>query len=682
MDGGALYLVFACAAAIAGAGVLALLVRQRRLRAAVARLEQRVESLSDETWELREAEERAKSLLEAQGDVILRRDSDGRLTYANDAFCALAGEPRERLIGRIWTPLVLASGEVATLADGTRCHDQEIETPAGRRWISWHEVAVRTGAQTETQCVGRDVTARMQVERALAESRDQADAANRAKSRFLAMVSHEIRTPLGGMLGMADLLRDTTLTPEQASYVQAVHASGHALLSLIEEILDFSKIEAGKLDLAPAPLALEALVESTVELLAPRAQAKSIEIACYVDPRLPRMMVGDAARLRQVLLNLAGNAVKFTERGGVTVAAEAGSAPDEVVFQIRDSGIGIAADAQARIFEEFEQADSGAARRFGGTGLGLAISKRIVERMGGQLTLVSAAGAGSMFSFAARLPASVGADDAQPDLAGTRVLIAAPTDLEAALVARRLTTWGAAVHIVASAEQACRELARPEWTAVMVDGALGISAAKAIAGACSAAVTRRLVLVTPQNRGELAAFRDAGFFGYLIKPVRTASLAARFGTAHANLSQAIEERQPAAAGPGLSVLVAEDNEINAFLARALLQRLGHRPTLAGDGAQAAAQFEAACIAGTPFDLVLMDVHMPTVDGMAATRLMRAAEARHNCGHTHIVALTADVTASDRDACLAAGMDGFLTKPLDRDRLIETIADVRKAALAA
>jgi PAS domain S-box-containing protein len=681
MDGGTLFLMVAVAAAMGG-GVLLLLRRQRMLRADIARLEQRIETLSDEQWELRDAEERAKSLLEAQGDIILRRDGDGRVTYANDAFCALAGQPREALSGRTWTPLVVESSDVSTLADGTRCHDQEIETPAGRRWISWHEVSVRTGASAEMQSVGRDVTARMRVEHALAEGRDQADAANRAKSRFLAMVSHEIRTPLGGILGMADLLRDTTLTPEQTSYVQAVHTSGQTLLSLIEEILDFSKIEAGKLDLEPAPFALEALVESTIELLAPRAQAKAIEIACYADHRLPQAVIGDAARLRQVLLNLVGNAVKFTEHGGVTVIVEAGNTPNEIAFQIRDTGIGIAADAQARVFEEFEQADTGAARQFGGTGLGLAISKRIVERMGGALTLASTPGQGSTFTFAAQLPAASDARNARPDLAGTRVLIAAPTDIETTLVARHLTAWGATIIIVATAEQTCRALASQSFDAVMVDGALGLPAAKTIADACSLAVMRRLVLVTPQSRSELAAFRDAGFFGYLIKPVRAASLAARFGAEHANLSQAVAARQAAGDGPGLSVLVAEDNEINAFLARALLQRLGHRPTLVTNGEDAAAAVEAAHAVGTPFDLVLMDVHMPNVDGMLATRMIRVAEIRHSQPRTRIVALTADVTASDRDACIAAGMDGFLTKPLDRDRLIETIAAVRSAALAA
>jgi CheY-like chemotaxis protein len=383
-----------------------------------------------------------------------------------------------------------------------------------------------------------------------------------------------------------------------------------------------------------------------------------------------------------VLLNLLGNAIKFTERGGVTVTVEP-DATNTILFRVQDTGIGIAPDAQARVFEEFEQASSGAARQFGGTGLGLAISRRIVERMGGALTLTSTPGEGSTFAFTAVLPAVRTQDIATaPRLAGTRVLIAAPTDIEAALVARHLMAWGAEAHVVASVDHACAELAGHHWNAVMVDAAFGIPAATAIADACSQTVTRRLILITPQARSELAAFKDAGYFGYLVKPVRAASLAARFGAEHANLSGTLAANAAAGDGPGLSVLVAEDNEINAFLARALLQRLGHRPTIVGNGQEAAEQFEAAHAAGTPFDLVLMDVHMPGVDGMTATRMMRAAEARRGGRHTRIVALTADVTASDRDACLAAGMDGFLTKPLDRERLIETIAAIRNAALAA
>src|SRR5262245_17317215 len=380
--------------------------RHRMMKAELREANDRIESLSDANWELRESEDRVRSLLDAQGDLIVRRDADGRISYVNDTFCTLAGETPEALIGSTFTLPVLEQTEVTLLPDGTRVHDQTIATPAGPRAIAWREANVRGGdyARSELQGVGRDVTDRARAERALADARDQADSANRAKSRFLAMVSHEIRTPLNGILGMADLLLDTALTAEQTTYVKAVKASGDTLLSLIGEILDFSKIEAGRLDLEARPFGLAALVEELVELMAPRAHAKDIEVAAFVDDRLAADVTGDAAPLRQVLLNLAGNAVKFTETGGVAIVVEPGAQPDEVTFAVRDTGVGIAPDAQARIFEEFEQADGSSTRRHGGTGLGLAISQRIVERMGGRITIESAPGAGATFRFTVPLP--------------------------------------------------------------------------------------------------------------------------------------------------------------------------------------------------------------------------------------------------------------------------------------
>ncbi len=675
----------------AACGAIGILIsRIRQMKAELRGLEASLEQAADRNWEIREAQERARSFFEAQGDVIVRRDAAGAITYANDAFCALAGRTRAELLATTFALPVEAASEPRLLPDGTRLYDQKITAAEGARWVSWHEVAVRCDAGSETQSVGRDITDRINAERALGEARDQAEAANRAKSRFLAMVSHEIRTPLNGILGMADLLGDTALTPEQSTYVKAMKASGETLLSLIEEILDFSKIEAGRLDVAARPFALAPFVEEAVELLGPRAQAKGLEVCGFVDERLPACVIGDAARLRQVLFNLAGNAIKFTEKGGVSIIVEPGEQPDAVILAVADTGIGIAAEDEKRIFLEFEQADGGATRKFAGTGLGLAISKRIVESMGGSIGVESSPGEGAVFRVTVTLPRAGGPAAAEepaltvPDLAGNDILIVAPAAIEASLIARRLQRWGARTTIVPDEHVAAALLPEQAWSTVLVDHALGTLASTAFVR-LAAAIPRRLALITPALREELPALKQAGFTGYLIKPVRAASLAARFSAddafergAGVESDQAPREARRAGS---LSILVAEDNEINALLARALLVKLGHRPTLAASGAATVESWLGARAAGTPYDRVLMDVHMPGMDGLEATRRIRAIEAEDHSARTPILALTANASAEDRDACLAAGMDGFLVKPLDRERLAAALA-APEAALAA
>jgi PAS domain S-box-containing protein len=673
----------------AACGAIGILIsRVRQMKRELRGLEARLDEAADRNWEISEAEERAKSFFEAQDDVIVRRDGNGEITYVNDAFCRLAGRERASLLTTAFALPVLGHGETTLLADGTRAYDQKISSPDSDRWIAWREVTIRVEGASETQSVGRDITDRVIAEHALGEARDQAEAANQAKSRFLAMVSHEIRTPLNGILGMTDLLTDTTLSAEQTAYLKAVKTSGETLLMLIDEILDFSKIEAGRLDFAARPFALAALVEETVELLGPRAQAKGLEIGGYVDERLPARVIGDAARLRQVLFNLAGNAIKFTEHGGVSIVVEPAAKPETIAIVVRDTGIGISAADLSRIFLEFEQADGGAARRFGGTGLGLTISKRIVEAMGGSIAVHSTPGEGSTFEVAIPLPPAGDTEAAPlaiPDLHGEDILIVAAAAIEASLLARRLQRWGARTWIVADEKVAAAVLPERAWSTVLVDHALGNSATVAVAKLATT-MHRRIVLVTPATRFELAALKDAGFSGYLIKPVRAVSLAARFADedifdvdADAELSGAAPESAP---DGGMSILVAEDNEINALLTRALLAKLGHRPTMVPNGAAAIESWLAARDAGSPYDRVLMDLHMPGMDGLEATRRIRALEAEHDSARTPIIALTANASLEDRDACLAAGMDGFVIKPLDRERLAAALAGSSKAALAA
>jgi PAS domain S-box-containing protein len=675
--------------AIACVALATLSVRLRLMGRKLRRIALHNEALADRNWELQEAEQRARRLFESQGDLIVLRDADGRISFVNDAYCELAQAPRSALIGSRATLTILEQGDTALESNGTRIHDQKVEGPLGPRWIAWREGLVRhdAGSPAEMQSVGRDVTDRTESERALAEARDQADAANRAKSRFLAMASHEIRTPLNGIIGMSGLLLDTPLTPEQTTYAKAVKTSGDALLALIEELLDYSKIEAGKIDLEHRPFALSALIEDITELLAPRAQARKIEIAAYIDERLPGAVIGDAARLRQVLLNLAGNAIKFTSSGGVALIVEPGIWPGEISFLVRDTGIGIAPEAQQRIFREFEQADEHIARSYGGTGLGLSISERIVKRMGGRITLESTPGVGSTFEVSIPLAVAGGSEHktfVAPDLTGQSIMLVSPESIEVSLTSRRLQRWGGQTCMVGDVDVALALLPERSWQAILIDHALGSAGIEKLGEAARLHAMQRIVMFTPATRQELQPSAASAFTGYLVKPLRAASLAARLtaapeisapSLAGESLIEPADEIEKTATPPnkGLSILVAEDNEINALLMRSLLGRLGHHAVISTNGEEALESWLSAKSAGAAYDLVLMDIQMPQLDGIETTKRIRELETEQSGRRTPILALTANTMVEDRYACFEAGMDGFLIKPLDRDKLAEALA---------
>ena len=675
--------------ALACVALASLSMRLRFVRKKMRKIALHNEALADRNWELQEAEQRVRSLFEAQGDLIVLRDTEGCITFANDAYCELAAQPREALIGSPFTLRVLEQGPTMLEPNGTRVHDQKVVGLLGPRWIAWREGLVRSdaGQPAELQCIGRDVTDRTETERVLAEARDHADAASRAKSRFLAMASHEIRTPLNGILGMSGLLLDTALTPEQMTYAKAVKTSGDALLGLIEGLLDYSKIEAGKIDLEHRSFALMTLIEDITELLAPRAQARKLEIAAYVDERLPVEVVGDAARLRQVLLNLAGNAIKFTSTGGVALIVEPGIWPNEITFLVRDTGIGIAPEARERIFREFEQANDGIARSYGGTGLGLSISERIVKRMGGRITLESKPGAGSTFEVSIPLAASDSNGQKtfmSPDLAGQSIMLVSPQSIEASLIGRRLQRWGSQTCMLTDVEVAEALLPERPWHAVLIDHALGMADIEKLGEVARPHAMHRIVMFTPSTRQELQPSLASAFTGYLVKPLRAASLATRLTAAPEVVAPDIAgepliDAEPAETRPapasGLSILVAEDNEINALLMRSLLGRLGHRAVITTNGEEALESWQVAKSAGTPYDVVFMDIQMPRLDGIETTRRLRGLEASESSRRTPILALTANTLVEDRYACFEAGMDGFLIKPLDREKLAEALASL-------
>jgi PAS domain S-box-containing protein len=668
------------------AAIFLLLRDLGRLDAHAHELEAEIEKLHDRVFELADSEERLRSLVEARGDIIVRRDERGRIVFANESFARLVGAARDTLPGQEYRLEVKNRQFLRVYDNGAREIDEAIESAGELRWISWVETSVATPDGVDVQRVGRDVTDRIASERALQDERARAEAASQAKSRFLATVSHEIRTPLNGVIGMADLLADTSLSPEQATYVHALKTSGEALLALIDGILDFSKIEAGKLELVAAPFRIRSLVDAVVELLAPRAQGKGIEIAASIAADVPELVIGDEDRLRQVLMNLAGNAVKFTAEGGVGIRV-ARAANGRIACQVADTGPGIPEDALALIFREFEQADATASRRHEGTGLGLTISGRIVERMGGSIAVDSAVGRGSSFSFTLALPDAGERADVSilPNLAGRRVMIVAQSPFEAPFLAERLTEAGASVTHFSTAAEAAAALHEIPPHILIADCALGDETARGLAVTARLAGTARtLVLLSPFERREFGSPAKAGFDGYLVKPVRTASLFARLQPSSTAAPTDAEERgvlrHEEAPQPRIHVLLAEDNEVNALLARKVLERLGATADWARNGAEALALATAALRGERRhYDAVLMDVRMPEMDGLAVTRRIREFEAMGGFVPLSIIALTANAFPEDREAARHAGADAFLPKPFDRDALRQLLFPQTPAA---
>lgn len=505
-----------------------------------------------------------------------------------------------------------------------------------------------------------------------AAARDKAEAASEAKSRFLATVSHEFRTPLNGILGLAELLAATPLNAEQESYLAAIRASSEALSSLINDILDFSRLEAGKLELRPAEFDLPALIEGAVELLAPRAQDKGLEICSFVDKDLPRLAIGDSGRLRQILINLVGNAVKFTESGGVALEVDAG-AEGRLRFSIRDTGPGVRESQRATIFQDFEQGDGSATRRYEGTGLGLAISRRIVEQMDGKLWLESSGPRGSHFCFEIPLargkfsPREIGRR-----LQDRRILIVGDAPFGGEFLARRLADEGARTHVARDQARAASMLAQ-NFDIVIFDCSFG----EKIIGELAALSRhfpgcKRVLQFSPLERRAFGEAMLKHFDGWLVKPVRLESVAKKlvYATGRANAGEA---RSAEALPPllyGKNILLAEDNDINALLVERQLGRLGAVFLRARDGEEAVALLESSLDGMIPrFTAVLMDLRMPRLDGLSAAKMIRAIEQARREKPVPILALTANAFDDDREAARAAGMQGFLTKPVDLSLLV-------------
>lgn len=639
---------------------------------------EQIELLADRMWELQESESRFHELIDALGDIVVHRDREGRVVYANRVLSDLIGCDAEALRGRTLHELGIDIGVVpdSAFCDGRHLTstDVAIRVRGGTRWYSWIELSVRdkTDDAVSHRAIARDITARKQAETALIKARERAEAANQAKSRFLATVSHEIRTPMNGIMGMARLLADTRLTQEQQTYVGAVSSSAGALLALIEDLLDYSKIEAGRFELEPQQISLRALVENVVELLAPRAYAKGIGLGCHIAPQVPDLVAADPGRLRQVLLNIVGNAVKFTEKGGVlvTVAVEGGKAR-RLRIDVADTGPGLRRKDVARIFEEFEQADSTSTRRHGGAGLGLAISRRIVEAMGGAIKVAGGSGKGARFSLTVPLAgAEEKTEGAARSLAGKSALIVSENRMEAEAIALSIRAHGGSADIAAGPEEA----RQTGYDAVLVDAALedgdgGLLSRLREAGIRS---PEAITLIAATDRDRLADYRANGYNAFLARPVRGETLL------RVLLSAAVA-RADGAPGPGraeavrrgaggLSVLLAEDNDINALLTRAALEKAGHGVEVVGDGRAAV----EAVAGGHRYDVVLMDLHMPVMDGRDAIVHIRQYEDAKGLAPVPILVLSADSQESTRHGVIALGADGFLTKPFDPRAMVDAV----------
>ena len=509
--------------------------------------------------------------------------------------------------------------------------------------------------------------------RAAEDARLRAEAASEAKSRMLATVSHEIRTPLHGIIGMADLLAGSSLSREQQSYVTMIRTSGSALTTLVNEILDLSRIESGRLQLESEPFDLQALVEGVVELIAPRAQEKGLEIAASVGRDVPVRVVGDALRLRQVLTNLIDNAVKFTEFGGVGVRVAAG--PDGALqFSVVDTGPGVPVDRRSAIFEAFEQAEGSTVRQHGGSGLGLAIAKRIIAGMGGDLVLRDPSSGGSEFAFAVVLPTAPELGEpggTRGDFAGRRALIVSPGLFQPAFLAEQLAADRVLVERAGTLAEGVEALRRggEALDLLFVDCALGPSVRELADAATAAGVRQTVLLFTAAERRRFGQQLTDVFDSWLVKPVRSHSLAARLigaGDRHRpGPAQALGRPIRSARLAGLRILVADDNPINALIARTTLEHCGAEVTLATDGLMALDRFEDRLARDrSSFDLVLMDLSMPGLDGLEATRRIRQAERSAGVAPTRIVATTAHAFEATVGECRQAGMNDVLTKPID------------------
>jgi two-component system, sensor histidine kinase and response regulator len=645
---------------------------------------------------LKESEQRYRKIVESTFDAFLAMDESGRITDWSTHAEAMFGWNRTEAIGKNVAQILLwdrkPEGSSHTLrevlAENPQALQERIEVTSLHR--DGHEFAceaaissVQIGKDKLVIVFAHDVSKRKRQEKEQEQAKAAAEQASRVKSEFLANMSHEIRTPLNGVIGMTDLVLETELTREQRDYLETVKLSADSLLSVINAILDFSKIEAGKVDLEEADFELRECMETALRTLALQADEKGLELLCDVATEVPDLVHGDSGKLRQVLVNLVGNAIKFTDEGEVALKVQLARMEEDRLafhFVVSDTGIGIAQDKLEAIFESFVQADTSTTREFGGTGLGLTISKRLVEIMGGKVWIESEPGVGSHFHFTIeveRAKTKLGKAVLAPSemLAGVRVLVIDDNRTNRRILDGLLRSWGMEPTVVSGAEEALAVLAgatRPEhaFRLIVTDRHMpkmdGFGLIEALRQLGASLTTTIMMLSSAGQGGDAARCQELGIAAYLLKPVRKLELREAIVRVVTSIDQSTSsvamitrdslqrDRDPAEC---LDILVAEDNLVNQKLAKRLLEKRGHKVRLVSNGREA-----VTALAEKDYDLVLMDIQMPELDGIAVTTLLRERE-KLTGTRQFVVAMTALAMKSDRERCLAAGMDGYLAKPI-------------------
>jgi two-component system sensor histidine kinase/response regulator len=658
----------------------------------ISELSRTLRAMAVQVAERNEALKRYQLLADLATDaIVFLRRSDARIVGANRAAVELYGYSHEELVQM--TGYDLRTPEAAKLAEEQIPKDDafQLHFETEHRRKDGTQFPVEVSMQSayldgEHMVVSliRDVTQRQEAEATIQAALNQATEASRLKGEFVATMSHEIRTPMNGVIGMTELLLDTELDPDQRELAMMARDSAHSLLGVINNILDFSKIEAGKLESEITEFDLISKIESIASMLGSQAYKKGISLMTYVDPLIPGRLLGDALQLRQVLVNLAGNAIKFTNEGGVAIIADPVSLGNEVVrirFAVHDSGVGIPEEALPRLFKAFSQADGSIRRLFGGTGLGLAISKRLVELMGGELKVESTVGRGSTFTFQLNFRVAAPAESAlRRDLHDLRAIIVDDDVMSRDILSRYANSWGLRTNVAETADAALVMMLRAAHAGEPYDVALidfrmpqvdGIELARRVRFEPSLAKTKLLLITAfdaPQQGRDAIS---AGFAAYLTKPVRQSQLY------EAILRNVIGESSQVHASEDLvpvtevrhekSILLVEDNDVNRQVFLRQLKRLGYRADYAADGREALER-----VARDDYELIFMDCQMPIMDGFQTTRAIRKMESTTG-KHARIIAMTANALTGDRDECLAAGMDDYLSKPVvlnDLSRVLE------------